>query len=555
MSRYPSTSQFSPSGVAEPAIQEAGKADMARHDRDGSLSDSESSAAFKDYAEHADNEGSSPEDPYHALTSQTLNADGTPKRPMNAFMIFARKRRPQISAANQMMRTGDVSKILSKEWNSMEMSEKKFYLDQAKKLKDNFNSKYPDYVYRRRPNNSRKKRKAEPSHDDHSDPNHMGDPDDPAYEDTSPVDADDPLMIPSPQEVQYTRSHALNPTSPMYHSHEGVPPSTAPACTYPYSSDFHPPHPGQPSRLPHLADSHSLPAGNIGPVRATSMNDVGTLTQGYQSQSLYQTSSHSSSLYPTHGSAHPSHGLWDNSRGPPRTDPARSSNWPVLPALDINLARQRSSMSTMTSALSSSTNGKTDTAYSPSLPTRPWSSATSSTASSSSSASTSQPYGPSGPGTANAFPTLNSAFYPNESPATKAMDLGGSPPAAAATTPAGSHDYFSSPALPGPGSVAASGRRPSAGADQGGYGQYGSSAPNAVAGGWGSQQQSQYGRSGAGSQRPGVPGLHSHSHALSHYSLQGSPGEGGSARSAAAAATASASGAHMGYWDDRFGGR
>ena len=61
------------------------------------------------------------EDPYHALTSQTLNADGTPKRPMNAFMIFARKRRPQISAANQMMRTGDVSKILSKEWNSMEM--------------------------------------------------------------------------------------------------------------------------------------------------------------------------------------------------------------------------------------------------------------------------------------------------------------------------------------------------------------------------------------------------------------------------------------------------
>ena len=80
-----------------------------------------------------------------------MNADGTPKRPMNAFMIFARKRRPEISAANQMMRTGDVSKILSREWNTMEMvrlhvfwepicslqlqPEKKFYLDQAKKLK------------------------------------------------------------------------------------------------------------------------------------------------------------------------------------------------------------------------------------------------------------------------------------------------------------------------------------------------------------------------------------------------------------------------------------
>ena len=54
-----------------------------------------------------------------ALTSQTLNADGTPKRPMNAFMIFARRRRPQVAAENQAMRTGDVSKILSREWNGM----------------------------------------------------------------------------------------------------------------------------------------------------------------------------------------------------------------------------------------------------------------------------------------------------------------------------------------------------------------------------------------------------------------------------------------------------
>jgi hypothetical protein len=53
------------------------------------------------------------------LTSQTLNADGTPKRPMNAFMIFARRRRPQVSAENQAMRTGDISKILSQEWKAM----------------------------------------------------------------------------------------------------------------------------------------------------------------------------------------------------------------------------------------------------------------------------------------------------------------------------------------------------------------------------------------------------------------------------------------------------
>ncbi|KAE9404845.1 hypothetical protein BT96DRAFT_972877 [Gymnopus androsaceus JB14] len=106
------------------------------------------------------------------LTTQTLNADGTPKRPMNAFMIFARRRRPQVSSENQSMRTGEISKILSKEWNSMPASEKQFYLDRAKELKETFNSKYPDYVYRRRPNHSRKRRKdrRRPAYDDHHHP-------------------------------------------------------------------------------------------------------------------------------------------------------------------------------------------------------------------------------------------------------------------------------------------------------------------------------------------------------------------------------------------------
>jgi len=60
------------------------------------------------------------DDPNASLTSQSLNPDGTPKRPMNAFMIFARRRRPQVSAENQSMRTGEISKILSREWNAMD---------------------------------------------------------------------------------------------------------------------------------------------------------------------------------------------------------------------------------------------------------------------------------------------------------------------------------------------------------------------------------------------------------------------------------------------------
>jgi len=61
------------------------------------------------------------EDSNASLIAQTLNTDGTPKRPMNAFMIFARRRRPQVAAENQAMRTGEISKILSKEWNAMKL--------------------------------------------------------------------------------------------------------------------------------------------------------------------------------------------------------------------------------------------------------------------------------------------------------------------------------------------------------------------------------------------------------------------------------------------------
>ncbi|CAK5276619.1 unnamed protein product [Mycena citricolor] len=118
-----------------------------------------------------------PDDEDHTLTSQTLNADGTPKRPMNAFMIFARRRRPQVSSENQSMRTGDISKILSLEWKSMPtvrplalatrfradslQSEKQYFQNQAKLLKASFNERYPDYVYRRRPNNTRKRRRSD----------------------------------------------------------------------------------------------------------------------------------------------------------------------------------------------------------------------------------------------------------------------------------------------------------------------------------------------------------------------------------------------------------
>jgi hypothetical protein len=110
------------------------RARSERHDDPGSQSGSDegSTAHYPDSFRDVDYDGKQSrsqtilvlsvtmclDDP-DALTSQTLNTDGTPKRPMNAFMIFARRRRPQVSAENQAMRTGEISKILSKEWAVM----------------------------------------------------------------------------------------------------------------------------------------------------------------------------------------------------------------------------------------------------------------------------------------------------------------------------------------------------------------------------------------------------------------------------------------------------
>jgi len=62
----------------------------------------------------------------NSLIAHFLNADGTLKRPINPFMIFLQKRRPEVSAANQTTRTGvtrkiEIKKTLRKEWNAMDI--------------------------------------------------------------------------------------------------------------------------------------------------------------------------------------------------------------------------------------------------------------------------------------------------------------------------------------------------------------------------------------------------------------------------------------------------
>ncbi|KAJ7869585.1 hypothetical protein B0H14DRAFT_3132316 [Mycena olivaceomarginata] len=70
---------------------------------------------------------------------------GTPKRPLNAFMLFARQRRSKIGG-----KVADSSKILAKEWKEMGMRKKKKFHIQAQLLKEAFRRDFPDFKYIRK---------------------------------------------------------------------------------------------------------------------------------------------------------------------------------------------------------------------------------------------------------------------------------------------------------------------------------------------------------------------------------------------------------------------
>jgi len=109
-------------------------------------------------------------------------------------------------------------------------SDKQFYLEQAKQLKETFNSRYPDYVYRRRPNNSRKRRRSDSGTMRPVDPSlhHVDDLCGSIELEASPTDTDEHLEVslrPSYSRPPYAMSNPPIDQTPKYanHSHSRGP--------------------------------------------------------------------------------------------------------------------------------------------------------------------------------------------------------------------------------------------------------------------------------------------------------------------------------------------
>ena len=93
---------------------------------------------------------------YHSLQAQ-LQQRNSPKvkRPMNAFMIWARLYRSTIAKRFPSANNAEISVKLGEIWNQLSTEQQRPYFDEASQLKEKHRTEHPNWVYQPRPSKRR----------------------------------------------------------------------------------------------------------------------------------------------------------------------------------------------------------------------------------------------------------------------------------------------------------------------------------------------------------------------------------------------------------------
>ena len=90
--------------------------------------------------------------PKHLTTdtvrNKKMSKEGHVKRPLNCFMLYSSRKRPEVQKVHPEKHHSEISSILGKHWKALSFSEQKKYHDESLELKKEHDIQFPSYKYK-----------------------------------------------------------------------------------------------------------------------------------------------------------------------------------------------------------------------------------------------------------------------------------------------------------------------------------------------------------------------------------------------------------------------